>query len=594
MITNIFRDLLYVCPPKAAKWLACIALFTIHYPLFISCSDWDDHFNANTSVLESQNTTLWKNIEKNGNLTQFAEILRRTGYDQRLDASQTYTVWAPEDDTFDYQTLLGYDNERLVKEFVENHIARNNYPASGETDKDVYMLNEKKMHFSGKDSYVIQDVLLDQLNMGSSNGTIHTLKGRIAFLSNIYEALLSVDYPVDSVRDYVLSFDEKIIDERKSKAGPVVNGEQTFLDTIYYEHNDMLSLFEAHINREDSSYTMLLPTNKAWRDAQTKIRGYCNYLPSFKYLVPGEGRNPTTVTLKDAEAMKDSLAKLYMMASLFYNNSLYDNKKLKRLEEGAVLSCDSLMTTYGFKMYSDDAANVFHEAKRLEMSNGAAWITDSLRIPSWTICNPEIRFEAEYQDIQAYYTNLNGAPNVKVVTKQNEEVLGHVSNNRYVELEPQSKNSNPEIYFYMPNLRSTTYNIYVVLVPANINSKYYAGELKPNLIDFTIGCNDEKGSFKQTRLENVTVRVDSIDDERYTAKVDTVLAGEFTFPLSYLGVSSGSKRYAPYIRVRSKVTNAESASYDRTLRIDCIILRPKELDDYISEHPDYKYDRGDY
>ena len=145
MITNIFRDLLYVCPPKAAKWLVCIALFTIHYPLFISCSDWDDHFNANTSVLESQNTTLWKNIERNGNLTQFAEILRRTGYDQRLDASQTYTVWAPEDDTFDYQTLLGYDNERLVKEFVENHIARNNYPASGETDKDVYMLNEKKI-----------------------------------------------------------------------------------------------------------------------------------------------------------------------------------------------------------------------------------------------------------------------------------------------------------------------------------------------------------------------------------------------------------------------------------------------------------------
>ena len=180
------------------------------------------------------------------------------------------------------------------------------------------------------------------------------------------------------------------------------------------------------------------------------------------------------------------------------------------------------------------------------------------------------------------------------MTKQNEEVLGHVSKSRYIELEPQSKNVNPEIYFYMPDLRSTTYNIYVVLVPANINSKYYSGELKPNLIDFNIGYNDEKGSFKQKLLNPVTVHVDSLNNGQYTAKVDTVFAGEFTFPLSYLGLSSGNKRYAPYIRVRSKVTNAESANYDRTLRIDCIILRPKELDDYISEHPDYKYDRGDY
>ena len=578
--------------PLRLSIIHCSLFFSV--ALNISCSDWDDHFDANTSVLESQNTTLWKNIEKSGNLTQFAEILRRTGYDQRLDASQTYTVWAPEDDTFDYQTLLSYGNERLVKEFVENHIARNNYPASGQMDKDVYMLNEKKMHFSGKDSYLIQGLLLNQLNISSSNGTIHTLKGRIAFLSNIYEALLNLDYPVDSLRDYVTSFDEKIINESKSKAGPVVNGEQTFLDTIYYEHNDMLSLFDAHINREDSSYTMLIPTNKAWNDAQAKIQEYCNYLPSFKYLVPGEGRNPTTVTLKDAEAMKDSLAKLYMMASLFYNNNLFDNKKLKTLKEATALNCDSLMTTYGFKMYADDAANVFDKAKRLEMSNGAAWITDSLRIPSWTICNPEIRLEAEYQSIQAYYSNLNGEPNVKEVTKQNEEVLGHVSKSRYIELEPQSKNVNPEIYFYMPDLRSTTYNIYVVLVPANINSKYYSGELKPNLIDFNIGYNDEKGSFKQKLLDPVTVHVDSLNNGQYTAKVDTVFAGEFTFHLSYLGLSSGNKRYAPYIRVRSKVTNAESANYDRTLRIDCIILRPKELDDYISEHPDYKYDRGDY
>ena len=170
-----------------------------------------------------------------------------------------------------------------------------------------------------------------------------------------------------------------------------------------------------------------------------------------------------------------------------------------------------------------------------------------------------------------------------------------MSNNRYIELEPQSSNVNPEIYFYLSNVRSTTYNIYVVLVPANINSKYYSGELKPNIIDFSIGYADENGSHKQKSLDAVTVHVDSLNaDEGYTSKVDTIFAGEFTFPLSYLGLSSGTKSYAPFMRLRSKVTNAEAVNYDRTLRIDCIILRPKELDDYISEHPDYKYDKGLY
>ena len=579
------------------KWsVLCAALITYHFSLITSsCSDWDDHFDANTSVMETQNATLWKNIEKSDNLRQFAEILRKTGYDQRLDASQTYTVWAPEDNTFDYQTIMGYNNDRLVREFVENHIARNNYPASGEIDKDIYMLNEKKMHFSGKSAYLMQGLALKQLNMSSSNGTLHTISGRMSFLSNIYEALDILDYPIDSIQDYIHSFDEKIIDESRSKAGPVLNGEQTYLDTIYYEHNDMLTLFDAYINREDSSYTMLLPTNDAWNDALAKVHQYCHYRPSFRYMVPGEGRNTETVVLKDAEAMKDSISKVYMMASLFYNNNLYDNKKLNTLDEGAALNCDSLITTYGFKMYADDAANVFDKARKVAMSNGAAWITDSLRIPSWLICNPELRFEAEYSSLWAIYNNLNGTPNVKEVTRQNEEVYGRVSNHRYIELEPQSSNANPDIYFYLPNVRSTTYNIYVVMVPANINSRYYSGELKPNLIDFTIGYSDENGSHRLKSLGTATVHVDSLNNgEAFTAKVDTVYAGQLTFPLSYLGLSSGEKRYAPFMRIRSKVTNAEAANYDRTLRIDCIILRPKELDDYISEHPAYKYDRGLY
>jgi hypothetical protein len=56
----------------------------------------------------------------------------------------------------------------------------------------------------------------------------------------------------------------------------------------------------------------------------------------------------------------------------------------------------------------------------------------------------------------------------------------------------------------------------------------------------------------------------------------------------------GTGNYYPYLRINSAVRNAQRLQYDRTMRIDCLILRPKELDNYLKEHPDYKYDTGLY
>jgi hypothetical protein len=75
-----------------------------------------------------------------------------------------------------------------------------------------------------------------------------------------------------------------------------------------------------------------------------------------------------------------------------------------------------------------------------------------------------------------------------------------------------------------------------------------------------------------------------------STKIDTVYLGDFTFPVAYVGTGP----YYPYLRVNSAVTSRERTLYDRNLRIDCIILRPKELDDYLKEHPEYQYDRGIY
>ena len=166
------------------KGMACSAI--IAAATLTACSDWDDHFDTNSSVLDSQRSTLWQQIDKADNLTQFASLLKKTGYDEKLSASQTYTVWAPVDNSFDYDVLSQYGNERLLREFVENHIARNNYPASGVVNKKIYMLNEKKMSFDGASDYSIQGVKLAIPNLSScSNGTLHAVDGKVPFLSRV-------------------------------------------------------------------------------------------------------------------------------------------------------------------------------------------------------------------------------------------------------------------------------------------------------------------------------------------------------------------------------------------------------------------------
>lgn len=566
------------------KWAGRLCFGAVATLALAACADWDDHYEVDSSLLGSQQSSLWKNIQQNENLSQFASLLKKAGYDAVLDASQTYTVWAPVNGSFDYETVSALSDDRLQKEFIENHIARNNYPASGLVDERIFTLNEKLMHFSGNTNYAIQGVEVERSNVASHNGVIHTLKGRIPFVQNIYESLNAYDYPIDSISAFFHSYDVKKLNEQKSVQGPTLNGEITYLDSIFDEHNDLFTRFFAYINREDSNYTMLVPTNDAWNKAKAQISKYFNYLQTFEFMENTSADEPkkVKVNITDVQYLKDSIVNRMLLTDLFYNNNLYDNKKLGNLMTGLRLQCDSLYSTTATIIYSDDAARLFEGAQRLDKSNGNVWITDSLRMRSWTTWNPEIRIEAEDTRMQASLVSVAGQPETTYVVPgtQNPEVKGHLSKNRYITVQPISASTNPGIVFYMPEVRSTTYSVYIVMVPANIQNTNMETVL-PNRIKVSMGYADENGNNDDKNTKWV---IESSFDSDVT-KVDTIYLGDFTFPMAYAGTGS----YYPYLRVNSDVKSKERSEFDRTLRIDCLILRPKELDDYLKVHPDYKY-----
>ena len=555
-----------------------------------ACSDWTDHYEADNSIMETQHQTLWENIASNPNLTVFKGLLQKTGYDEVLNSSQTFTVWAPADGTYDPQTLSALSDSRLVREFVENHVARNNYPASGMVDQMVYTINEKRMHFNGNQQYAIQGIDISKPNVSTRNGVMHVLDGKIPFMANIYESLNSNDLPIDSIANYYHSFDERELNKYKSVQGPMVDGQVTYLDSIFDERNDLYSYFAAYINREDSNYTMLVPTNDAWIKAKERISQYYNYLPSFEFQEfseEGELAKATEVKIRDVDSLKVATVNNMLFNDLFYNNNLYDNKKLNNLQTGQTLHADSLYSTTRTKVYSEDAAQMFEGAVRYDKSNGAMWVTDSLHIQPWHSWNPELIIELENTDWIPYTTNVyeNKPQLINVIPgTQNPDIAGHVSNDWYVELTSASASVNPSADFYLYGVRSTTYSVYIVTVPANIVNENM--ESKPYYFKVNMNCVDEMGKHQKELKDWCVAQNYECDPTR----VDTVYLGDFTFPVAYVGTG----QYYPYLNVTCAVTRKNKDLYDRTMRFDCIILRPKEFDDFLKEHPDYKYDKGDY
>ena len=70
-------------------------------------------------------------------------------------------------------------------------------------------------------------------------------------------------------------------------------------------------------------------------------------------------------------------------------------------------------------------------------------------------------------------------------------------------------------------------------------------------------------------------------------KVDTVNMGEFEFPIAYRGTSSGQSMYYPSLTIEGNARNNKNYHEDYVLRMDCVILVPKEMIEYLQQHPEY-------
>ena len=118
------------------KALLCSCLL----PLFIACTEWNDHYEDFGNVGGGSSQTLWEQLKSNNSLSDFCEVLTQTkvfrmhkktptSYADLLNSGQSFTVVAPVNGTFNKDSLLqlvqtAQGDSVVERFFVFNHISR--------------------------------------------------------------------------------------------------------------------------------------------------------------------------------------------------------------------------------------------------------------------------------------------------------------------------------------------------------------------------------------------------------------------------------------------------------------------------------------
>ena len=552
-----------------------------------SCSDFDDYNEVQVNPEAAANLSLWENIEQNPQLSDFEELIKKAGFDDELQGSHYYTVWAPLNGTFDKSIYADMDQAALLKNFVYNHVADYNHPISGDINNKVFTLNRKTYNFTGvSGTFTFAGITLAQANIPSTNGLMHTLDGAAMYYDNIYDYILGLGEGYESINAYFKRYETSILDEANSVKGPMVNGLQTYVDSVMIVDNSLVRRLGAQLQNEDSSYTVLLPTDKAWENKYNAIKPYYNFITN----TVGQDLRGTSSSSNikqintgdiDNAYFQDSIIKRFITNTIVYsNNDTYNSFFVDGRE---ITPTDSVRLPNGRKYSNPADLLAYQVGEPVKMSNGWIRNVDSIAFYSWETYAPEININPINQAglITAAAASSRGWNIIfsDAVNKWGDftETNGEL---RFANIEPSGDRTKPELHTFLPNVLSTKYKFYVVFVPGAIIGE----DNRPNQVNFTLNYCDANGKLQKYNFssdlknDNPKTQKPFVND---TSKVDTMYIGEFTFPVSYYGLpENGGKAIMPDLKISSpmSVFNATLLkTYTRALRIAAIIMKPVEL-----------------
>lgn len=527
-----------------------------------SCSDkWDEHYgDASEGVTKS---TLWKAIDDNADLSNFAKVAKACGYDLALDGSQTFTVFAPTNSSLSTEqadSMINLYNEKkaagvktaenpVVKQFLQNHIALYRQSVSSVTSDSLVMMNGKYQPLT---SSSIGGEAFDVRNDLHTNGILYTLKGRIDYEPNVFE-YLAMDNELDSVCHFIERFGQYKFDASQSVPGSIIDGKTHYLDSVMVYQNVFFNIYGG-LNEEDSTYWMLAPTDTEWN------RLVEAYTPYFNY--------DTKVDKRDSlQYVNTRLA--ILGATIFNRNSNKDEafrdsalSTTAQPESYYTYNSDEMRTNRFYRPF--DAGGIFDATEDIALSNGHVRKASDFRISPFETFLVPVKVETETTFRLDTLDNAIDPYTVRNVPASN-PFYGRISGNAFAEIAPKSLGSQPTVTFNLPDILSKVgYDIYVVFAPALAYDTLATAEQRlPVKFKTRIGYQSS-GATVWERPVSSTTKPDVVD----TVKVKS----NYKFKTSGYGLAKPQAK----IKIFTDVPSNQTAKYQTTMRIDCIIIKPHD------------------
>ena len=485
-------------------------LMAIAATAMVSCSDtWDDHYKS-TPESASQ-LTLWQAINSREDLKPFAQLLQEKGFDKNLGANQRFTVWAPEGEiNTTLATGQQMNDDEVLAQIVENHLARSIWAQSTVTEDTVTMLNGKEIALAGT---TFNKVPIVEKNIECSNGILHIISHQVDFNHNLW-TYMRQDNDLTDVSTYLYSFNRTVFSPEQSTVGGVVNGEKYYTDSVFVTTNDLWSSI-GYLDSENRNYDMLAPTNAAW---ESKVAEFVSY---YKYKSEGEAEN------------SEKYAKRNLVNYLVYNNDSKD-------ERPAYMDKNIVAT--------------------IPCSNGKMLKTDNLEIdPLESFAQPSI-IEAEVTNNVVEKNNCSADDNRVNVSVAN----NGLSNSSFMVFSPSNTIRKASVKFALPSVLSCKYDIGVVMVPINMTKYGYSSSVdqKKNRLNFEL--KDENSSTDE--------KIDKVVYDG--TKIDTVWVKKgHQFAYCDYYPNKNIKESAVTLTITNDATRNET-DYSRTMYIDCVVLKP--------------------
>jgi len=560
--------------------MAAIALALAGMGMATSCTDtWDDHYQAEVHG----DGTLWQAIVKDGSLSNFATLIEAVDMKKDLDGSQMFTVFAPTNDVFTKsycdELIASYkeqkergvkkENNTVVKEFVQNHIALYNYSVSSLTNDSIVMMNGKYQVMSSNN---LGGASYGSTNYQAQNGVLFTVGKFVPYSPNIYEYLVK-DADLSNASDFIHYYDVNKFMASMSVPGEIINGQTHYLDSVVNLQNIMFSML-GRINTEDSLYYVLLPNNEVW-NAELE-------------------RNQKLFCYDKTVDIKDSLEYLYprlkvLEGAIFSMNVNYDTNHQDTLTSTPCYLLEAgkgyvaHKKNYWFYNYTSGREEIklmdylFGNRPTAECSNGKVFkVEDQWPFTNALLSASTIEMEAEDPaTLDSVFSKYTKPLNYVTIGDQGNPFYDAVSEHKYAEIEPKALTIDTAYFNIYNVLSNVEYEISVVTVPSLAADT--TGLPLKNAFRAQLLYHDESG--QEVALDNYfDANSDALVSKAYAdletsgTQVDTLLISRFTFPTCSYGLEKAHVKIKLYDATRQSWVN--NKTHTRTMSIDKFVLRP--------------------